>query len=141
LGFIAECYQAPYGSLEVPITTDVESSPGTNYPKRPSHAVALIAVAVAVLFWWLNSPTAVAVVEAEVAPEGGITAIVNSCGGELGVDVYEDDSLVFIEVLDHRFRAGLSNRDCQDVIRIPLSVPLGARMLVDRVTSQSVPMS
>lgn len=125
----------------MPITTDVESSPGTKYPKRPSHAVALIVVPVAVLFWWLNSPAAVEVVEAEVVPEGGITATVNSCGGELGVDVYEDDSLVLIEVVDHRFRIGLSNRDCQDVIRIPLSVPLGARMLVDRATSQRVPVS
>lgn len=93
--------------------------------------MTLVAViALAGLIWYLNSPAAVGVADAEVGGDG-ITAIVNSCGAELTVDVYEDDSLVVITVLDHRFRVRLYGNDCQDAIHIPLSVPLGNRLLID----------
>lgn len=127
--------------VTVPITTAIDSFRGTKPLKRPSNASALIVAALAAGLWWLNSPAGVELAEAEIASEGGIDAIVNSCGGELSVDVYEDDSLVLIEVVDHRFRIRLPDGHCQDVIHIPLSVPLGRRMLVDRVTSQPVPLS
>lgn len=129
------------GGVEVPTTTDTDSLGETRFPTRPSTGVGLTVVVLAALLWWLNSSASVEVAEAEKVLERGITAIVKSCGGELGVDVYEDDSLVLIEVVDHRFRIRFSGDACQDVIRIPLSVPLGNRALVDRVTSEPVPGS
>lgn len=109
--------------------------------KRPSTAVTLIVVALAVGLWWLNSPAVVEIATAEIMPEGGITAMVNSCGGELSVDVDEDDSLVLVEVVDHRTSIRFSTDNCRDVIHITLTVALGNRMLVDRATSEPVPLS
>jgi len=117
---------------DVPTTTDPRPAVRTASLKRRSAQVTLVVVAaLAAVLWYLNSPAVVRVAEAEVDPNDGITAVVNSCGAELTVDVYEDDSLVVITVLDHRFRLRLSGNDCQDVIHIPLSVPLGNRLLMD----------
>jgi hypothetical protein len=88
----------------------------------------------------LNSSALVEVADAEVVLNDGVTAIVNSCGGELSVDVYEDDHLVRITVLDHRFRIRFYGNDCQDAIRVPLSVPLGDRLLIDDSTGGQVPV-
>jgi hypothetical protein len=89
--------------------------------------------------WYLNSPSLVEVAEAQVA-NGGLTAVVNSCGAELTVDVYEDDSLVVIRALDHRFRLSWSVQGCQDLVPVPLSVPLGNRTLIDGSTHKHVPI-
>ena len=89
------------------------------------------------IVWFLNSPAPVEVAGAEMVDDS-LTAFVNSCGGDLTVDVYEDDSLVRVRVLDHRFRFMLGGDDCQDGVLIPLSVPLGNRTLVDDATSQPV---
>jgi len=78
------------------------------------------------------------VAEAEVSPNDGITAIVKSCQAELFIDVYEDDSQVVIRAFDHRFRVRFSGGDCQDVIQVPLSVPLGGRMLIDGSTGRAL---
>lgn len=109
--------------------------------KRPATVVTLIVVALAAGLWWLNSPAAVEIATAEMVPEGGITAMVNSCGGDLNVDVYEDDSLVLVKVVDHRTSIRFSTDNCRDVIHISLTVPLGNRMLVDRATREPVPLS
>jgi len=97
-------------------------------------------LALAVILWYLNSPAVVEVADAEVVPNDGVTAIVNSCGAELSVDVYEDDSLVVIEVLDHRFRIRFYGDDCQDAIQVPLSVALGDRFLIDGSTGSRIPV-
>lgn len=102
--------------------------------------VFVVLVALAGILWYLNSPASVRVADAEVGPDDGITAIVNSCGAELSVDVYEDDHLVVIEVLDHRFRLRLYGNDCQDAIHIPLSAPLGDRSLIDDSAGIQVPV-
>jgi hypothetical protein len=102
--------------------------------------VVLIVIVLAAILWYLNSPAVVEVADAEVDLNDGITAIVASCGGELSVDVYEDDSLVRIKVLDHRFRIRFSGSDCQDAVRMPLSVPLGHRLLIDDSTGGQVPV-
>ncbi len=115
----------------------MESGPTTTDTDFPIAGVVLIAVAFAGIVWFVNSPAPVVVAEAEVVDDD-LTAIVNSCGGDLTVDVYEDDSLVRVRVLDHRFRLRLSGNDCQDGVPIPLSVPLGERILVDDATSQQV---
>lgn len=111
----------------------------TGSPKRRSLQVVLVVVAaLAAILWYLNSPAVVRVADAEVGPIDDITAIVNSCGPELSVDVYEDDLLVAIRVFDHRFRIRFDGNDCQDVIQVPLSVPLGGRMLVDGSNGRSL---
>lgn len=97
----------------------------------------VVLVAIAGVVWFVNSPAPVEVAEAEVIDDS-LTAIVNSCGGDLTVDVYEDDNLVRVRVLDHRFRIRFSGNDCQDGVPIPLSVPLGQRTLVDDATAQQV---
>lgn len=126
----------------VPTTTDMDSSRPTKSPSRRSIAVALtVLAALAAILWFLNSPAVVDVAAAEVVRDDGVTAIVNSCGGKLSVDVYEDDSLVVIKVLDHRFRIRFDGNDCQDAIRIPLTVPLGDRWLIDDSTDGRVPVS
>jgi hypothetical protein len=102
--------------------------------------VLVVLAALAAILWYLNSPAVVRVADAVVGPNEGIT-IVNSCGAELSVDVDEDDHLVVIEVLDHRFRLRLYGNDCQDGIHIPLSVPLGNRLLIDGSAGRQVPVS
>lgn len=97
----------------------------------------VVLVLVAGIVWFVNSPAAVEVDAAETVDDN-LTAIVNSCGGDLTVDVYQDDSLVRIRVLDHRFRIRLGGGDCQDGVPIPLSVPLGDRLLVDDATDQEI---
>lgn len=89
------------------------------------------------IVWFLNSPAPVDVAEAEVVDDD-LTAIVNSCGGDLAVDVHEDDSLVRVRVLDHRFRLRFAGNDCQDGVQIPLSVPLGQRNLIDDSSGHQV---
>lgn len=99
--------------------------------------VGVVVLAIAGVVWFLNSPAPVEVAEAEVVDDD-LTAIVNSCGGDLTVDVHEDDSLVLVRVLDHRFRLRFSGNDCQDGVQIPLSVPLGQRNLVDDSSGRQV---
>ncbi|HKX75994.1 MAG TPA: hypothetical protein VJR05_11475 [Acidimicrobiia bacterium] len=108
------------------------------YLARPPLRVALAAAAALAssVLWYLNSPAAVEVAQAEEANDGGIIATVHRCGVDLSVEVYEDDSLVIITVFDHRFRIWLSGDDCQNGIRVPLSVPLGRRMLTDGSTGR-----
>lgn len=101
----------------------------------------LIVVALAAGLWWLSSPALVEIAMAQMAPESGINATVNSCGDELGLEVYEDDNLVLVEVVDHRIPSRFSTANCRNVIHLPLTVPLGNRMLVDRSTTQPVPPS
>ena len=125
----------------MPTITDMDSSRRTKSLKRRSIEVALIVLAaLAAILLYLNSPAVVDVADAEVVPNDGVTAIVNSCSAELSVEVYEDDHLVVIEVLDHRFRIRFYGNDCQNAIRVPLSVPLGDRMLIDGSTGRQVPM-
>jgi hypothetical protein len=97
----------------------------------------MVLAAIAAILWYMNSP-AVEVVHAEAIPDGAVTATVSSCGGDLGVEVYEDDSLVAITAFDHRFRIRFSGGGCQDVIQVPLSVPLGGRMLIDGPTGRAL---
>jgi hypothetical protein len=125
----------------------VDDSPASTAPATPSQrdslkrstTVAIVGIAFLVAaVWFLNSPAILEVAEAEVGPNDGITATVNSCQAELSIDVYEDDSLVVIRVFDHRFRVRFSGGDCQDAIQVPLSVPLGGRMLVDGSTDRAL---
>ncbi|HEX6220301.1 MAG TPA: hypothetical protein VF115_04340 [Acidimicrobiia bacterium] len=99
--------------------------------------VGVVVLAIAGVVWFLNSPAPVEVAEAEVVDDD-LTAIVNSCGGDLTVDVHEDDGLVLVRVLDHRFRLRFSGNDCQDGVQIPLGVPLGQRNLVDDSSGRQV---
>ena len=126
----------------VPTTIDTESSHRTQSRKRRSIEVTLIVLAaLAAILWYLNSPAVAKVAYAEVVPNDGVTAIVNSCGAEFSVDVYEDDSVVVIEVLDHRFRIRFYGNDCQDAIQVPLSIALGGRLLIDGSTGSRIPVS
>jgi len=126
----------------VPTPTNTGPPGRVKSPNRRSIDVALIVLAaLAAILWYLNSPSVVEVVEAEVVQNDGLNAIVNSCGADLSVEVYEDDHLVVLGVFDHRFRIRLYGNDCQDAIHVPLSVPLGERMLIDGSTSEQVPTS
>lgn len=122
-----------------PIVTVVEPANSTTGTDVPIATIVLGLVVIAGLFWFLNSPAAVRIAEAELIDDR-LTAIVSSCGGELTLDVYEDDGLVLVRVLDHRFRFRLSGNACQDRVPIPLSVPLGQRDLVDESTGRHVPV-
>lgn len=77
---------------DVPTTTDSGPAIRKTFLNRRSSQMTLVAViALAGLLWYLNSPAAVSVADAEVGGDD-ITAIVNSCGAELTVEAYEDDS-------------------------------------------------
>ncbi|MPZ54044.1 MAG: hypothetical protein GEU79_15150 [Acidimicrobiia bacterium] len=99
--------------------------------------LTVLAALAAILY--LNSPAVVEVADTEMASNDRVvTAIVNSCGAGLSVEVYEDDSLVKITVFDHRFRLRFGGDDCQDVVQPRLSVPLGRRMLIDGSTGRAL---
>lgn len=123
--------------LSSPYPDGVERGPATTDTDLPIAIVVIVLVVFATLVWFVNAPAAVEVADAEVA-DGNLMAFVNSCGGDLSVDVYDDDSLVRVRVLDHRFRIRFGGGDCQDGIQIPLSVPLGNRILIDDATGREV---
>lgn len=118
----------------------LDEAPTTNTDTPVVIGLVVLAVLAAAV-WYLNSPAPVEVADAEVSADGSLTAIVNSCRGDLTIDVDEDDSLVRIRVFDHRFRVRFSGDDCQDVVDVPLSVPLGDRGLIDAFFGTRVPVT
>lgn len=121
-------------------STDIDPSERTEPPKQhPNVLIVIVLAALGAIVWYLNSPAIVEVADVEmVSNESVVTATVNTCGGDLSVDVYEVDSLVSTTVFDHRFRLKFGGNDCQDVIQERLSVPLGGRMLVDGSTGRAL---
>lgn len=123
--------------MKVTYSGPVGTDPTTSDTDLPIAMVVIFVALIGGIVWFLNSPAPVDVAEAEVVDDD-LTAIVNSCGGDLAVDVHEDDSLVRVRVLDHRFRLRFAGNDCQDGVQIPLSVPLGQRNLIDDSSGHQV---
>lgn len=123
--------------MKVTYPDPVGTDPTTSDTDLPIAMVVVFVALIGGFVWFLNSPAPVDVAEAEVVDDD-LTAIVNSCGGDLTVDVHEDDSLVRVRVLDHRFRLRFAGNDCQDGVQIPLSVPLGQRNLIDDSSGHQV---
>jgi hypothetical protein len=80
----------------------------------------------------------VEIASASLDSGGNVTAVVDTCGYDLSISVDEIDSLVSIEVFDNQFRMRFNSGDCRRVIRIPLSGPLGGRLLIDGSTGRTL---
>ena len=108
-------------------------------------AVAGLLASVVWLFFFTDSRgcvwcSGVTVDEASLISPNRLELIVGSCNAAPEVlRLLESDADVQVKVVvTHPRLIAMSGRDCQDVVEVQLSDPLGDRVIVDRHTGQTV---